>query len=325
MCVSCHQRNPSDRIAAPTLTTQAANRHGSHWVTYTYADTFPSGGYPDDGGKTSVGRYIHRGPWAATPTINVSTGSSRYTTGTAEPYLTNVTPLAGATIDNTYQLICESCHSITRNIGPKKLLAQAIPNATLADNGATLCIGCHGDMRHEINNEPPYFKTTGVQDHHRNQAANITNGWTAMYNGTGSESARTPNVGLDQLSLAVYDNANLWGWAVGPGAPPTAVPLAGSEREIIPVAVTVTNGVTIPSTGELHCSSCHRAHNAVSSTGALIIQAGTPTGVAFGAMTAEDTNLGWVKLQRQVGSPKSYTTKLVQDDNGLCIACHASK
>lgn len=331
MCVACHGRNPSARIAAPTGTSQAADRHGSHWVTYTYADTASAGGYPGDGGKSgsgAFGKYLHRGPWAATASPSRSTGSSKYTriVGTGAFTFQDSQPATSVTPDNTYQLICESCHNILLNTGPKKLLAQAIPNAQLADNGATLCAGCHGDMRSELNNEPNYFKTTGAQDHHRNQVQNITNWGTGLYTGTGSLTARGNFVTLDQLSLAVYDNANLWGWAVGPGQPPS--PITTTAREIVPAVVSVTNGVAIPSGGELHCSSCHRAHNAISSTGALIIQAGTATGTAFGLLTNADASyatLGWVRKQAQVGNPSSLASKIIQDDNGLCVACHGNR
>lgn len=326
MCVDCHGRNPSRHV------TGAANtRIGSHWVTKNFADTGSSGGYPGDGAKAGTnGRYLHRGPWsrtAADNTISSTLGVSRYGRISGSTVQANYEPAAAAAVDNTYQVICESCHNIIRNTGDNKLLAVAGANW---DNiyGATLCIGCHGDMSDGINNEPPYFAASGPQDHHVNGVTQALS--TEFYKGVGA-SNRTMNI----IDNAYYTAARMW--AVQPGQ------LSGltrayaftpaSDPGIRTAPITVTNGLAVGASGTLHCNNCHRPHNAVSSTGSLVIQAGrngTPTDFTFGLLTppagtsAADAETVMVR-QRDRGNPHTFANKLVQDDQGLCNGCHVNR
>lgn len=333
MCVDCHGRNPSRHVTGAVNT-----RIGSHWVTKSFLDTGSSGGYPGDGGKASTnGRYLHRGPWSRTTAdnnISSTLGLSKYgliSGTTVQPNL--VPPTATSTVDNTYQIICESCHNIVRNVGDNKLLAVAGANwdngTTNFYYGAVLCVGCHGDMSDGINNEAPYFAAAGnPQDHHVND---ITQGLaTEFYRGTGA-SNRTMNI----IDNAFYTAARMW--AVQPGM------LSGLARSyaftpaqdpgIKAAPITVTNGLAVGASGTLHCNNCHRPHNAVSSTGSLIIQAGrsgTPTDFTFGLLPVPATTGaldadGVMVRQRDKGSPKTFANKLIQDDNGLCAGCHANR
>jgi hypothetical protein len=306
--------------------------HGSHWVTLNFQDSSTHGGYPDANANKNTtaiaGEYIHRGPWSGSASgPRLSSGTSRYSS-ISSGVVVNYEPGAAGTIDNTAgnanntQIICESCHSIVKNIGPKKLLAQAIPNHTSVDNGASLCIGCHADMRTEVNNEPRYFDdASGAQDHHRNAGPTVT-GFASLYTGTSTLGAGS--FSMNQLDLNGWDNNTLRYWSIGPGELSS---ISTTERDIIVGTVNVTNGVETSSSGDLHCQSCHRAHNAVSSTGSLIVQRGS-SDTSFGLLTTGDSDYsthGWVQNQRLKGTPTSSSNKLISDEQGLCIGCHTQR
>jgi len=324
MCVDCHGRNPSRHI-----TGAASTRLGSHIVTKNFADTGSSGGYPGDGGKAGTnGRYLHRGTWSRTAIDNTQAstlGVSKYGRVTAGVVQANYEPAAGATVDNTYQMICESCHNIVRNTGDNKLLAVAGANwDNVTVNGSFLCIGCHGDMSDGINNEPPYFKASGAQDHHVNAVTQAL--VTEFYKGTGA-SSRTMNI----IDNAYYTAARMW--AVQPGQLSGLTRAYGflpaADPGIRPAPITVTNGLAVGTNAVLHCNSCHRPHNAVSETGALIIQSGNGT-FTFGVLpapagTAAADADGVMRRQRDQGNPRTFSNKLIQDDQGLCNGCHVNR
>ncbi len=338
ICVACHKRNPSPFIAAPSDQTGVpdATRLGSHWVTRNFNDTHSSGGYTDSRARATLGVYLHRGPWRTSGSSDglVSTGVSKYgqlTGGSGA--VTTIQPAATASIaDNNYQMICESCHNIKKNVGPRKLLGLAVANHTLADNGALLCAGCHGDMRTTLNQEPPYFTSVAapgyLQEHHKNV---MTTTATTYYTGT----VVTPPATLPAYTIAANiaaadylantDNASRT-WAVGPGA----LLAAGTTTRAVgtwDVNLAAQNRLKLRAGGVIHCQNCHRAHNAVSSTGSLIVQSGTGS-TSFGLLTSAgqvSPQTEWLVRQTDAGSPKSTATKLIQDDQGLCSACHTGK
>lgn len=312
MCVDCHGRNPSNK-----LTGDSADQWGTHWVTSDFQDTSSHGGYPGGGGAATVGKYMHAGPWSGSAsTALVSSGSSKYGDRTGNA-ISSVTPGAG-TFDNTYQMICESCHSIVNNVGPKKLLAAAGANL---DNtaGAFLCVGCHGDMQNDFNNEPLYFSAAGVQDHH----VNVMTGEVATYY-EGAVTPTTSDRDMGRIDNTYYVAKRMWAFSRG---------TAGGLPRNIECATANTPGTVCGNNGDIgsftaanfNCNFCHRPHSAVSSTGALILQSGITGNYTFGLLSSSPANGNApMVLQRTQGNPSDVANKLVQDDAGLCAGCHPS-
>jgi len=335
MCVDCHGRNPS-RHTNPTASTNL----GSHWVTKSFNDTGSSGGYPGDGAKAATnGKYLHRGPWGYTDNTLVSAlGVSKYGRLSGTVVQPDYTPAAGAAVDNTYQMICESCHNIVRNTGNNKLLAVAGANW---DNiaGGYLCVGCHSDMSNAVNNEPPYFGAA-VQDHHVNGMTAATVTPAVLYQGTAAVKTDRAMQTIDNAWYNISGYSRMWAVNQGqmtgvatPGRTYGFVVAADPGIKATPIATATAPiaGVTVAS-GVLHCNNCHRPHNAVSETGSLIVQNGKTGANAytFGLLTsptgttAADAD-GVMVRQRDRGNPKTFTNKLIQDDNGLCAGCHANR
>lgn len=330
MCVACHTRNPA--IRTNYRVTNGYGVTGSHWVTSNFADTSAQGGYSD----------------GTTPKVRPATlpGARNYF---ADNTSGNMTPangwygapryawLNGGVVDNTTvrttgtQIICESCHSIVRNIGPSKLLAASFANGGAAQattlqgtpgaNVPTLCIGCHSDMDGGVNAEWQYHPlaaglTWGGTHHHRNTPG------TAVYFGAGTSVADTGMGQMDPLDYNRTIGAGVFQmWAPGPGALAASRAVAWdlNPTRVRNVAGT-DNGQIGPRGTNLLCTNCHRAHNAESTAGATILMRGTDT-AAIGTVTAPtDQATAWrgtTKMNDRGGRGAAFATT-----NPLCMACH---
>ena len=88
--------------------------------------------------------------------------------------------------------------------------------------------------------------------------------------------------------------------------------------------------IIVDNTASLYCLSCHRAHNAVSSTSALILKTGNTGQVTWGGSTIPTNNSPgtggdtWQALRRQsdFGNPTDFSTRIIKDDRPLCNGCH---
>lgn len=159
MCINCH-----------TVAPGGGTHFGSHFV-YNPADsparpTNSGGGSVAAGGLNPIrdlGQYFKATQWLA------QTGSQSYSkygrsTDNASVHAVNDNATYGAaefliatnTAYQGYEIICESCHNVVRNVaGGNNLVAPmtamtATPQTQVAPwnatNEATLCVGCHGFM-----------------------------------------------------------------------------------------------------------------------------------------------------------------------------------
>ncbi len=327
MCVKCHTRNPSYRTQYRASNGTGLEYLGSHFVTRTFADTNPGGGYPDSD-KSVRGTPIYMadnitglGPnFFGIPKYGALVG------GVPD----NTTNRAIGTYPGTSaQIICESCHNILRNIGPAKLIAQGFANGAATSGagantkGSTdpiLCIGCHGRMDSGVNAEWKLHPDTAAApwvgtQHHRNTSA------TSQYAGSGSP-LNPANMGT--MAAAYYTPAQQM-WAVGPGALTgsraldytTGAPPAG---RISPIN---DNNQIMPTAARLVCTNCHRAHNADSSAGATILMRGNlpyaANHIGLGTLPTDNATTYWGlrRMSDKGGRAASFDTT-----NPLCLACH---
>ncbi len=329
LCVGCHTRNPANLAGA----TKNVNRNmaGSHFVTYNFYDTSRGGGYgtvadgDGRGQRNASGTHIYMAEapinWAAAPRYGRLTGTG---SGTID---NDIVANAAATITDTAQMICYSCHNLHSNTGTAaRLLANGAPAlgttyqaGTYTDN-AYLCISCHGDMDavisaewqiHPIDNS---IETWGATHHHRNSHTvdAVTN---AAYKG----SATPISVGvtgslhnMGQMYDIFYNQPTgagtaIWQmWAVGKGTLGTTTGTTPNPNHAIGfgtpsgrmLASAPDNAWIRPSNhssatgvgqGVIMCTDCHRGHFGDSSTGATVLIKG---GSAAGPSNPVATSMG---------------------------------
>ncbi len=320
MCVDCHSRNPAVR-ANPTFANSyaptRADVNGSHYVMETTALAHSGGGWSDDrftGGQYTNGKYMRGTAWGAATDAMFSGGFSKWSQSTGYVSVPAYSTAAPTPLTpGNFGIICESCHNIRINVpaptgwtgvGNRKLLAWSTNNTN--DAAAPLCEGCHLRMKATAtggnNDAGNFLANQGVgRDHHVLSA--------------------------DPITRALAVTGRLWGkgWAwpdtvaaMGNAAEPTSYlnyirndSLTAGDIDFASAAST-----------NLNCTHCHRAHNAQTSTGGLILKSGNGTNlVGTGTTTTTDTNYG---LQRQFdrGAKEVMATKLVSDETNLCAGCH---
>lgn len=323
MCVDCHTRNPSTHAPPASFPggTYSLNFVGSHFVTRTFADTNTGGGYAGavSGIRATNNFYVKRD--AAWTTTNRMSKYGRIVSGSL---LSDNTIGDGTT---GRQMICESCHNLTRNFGRYKLLAS-VDNAYLAAD-SNLCAGCHGDMRMGLNNEPSYFdNTTAGNQHHRHYQPET------LYGGASSAAAHTSERIANEA--AYYGPpSKLWAASYGQltGLPRNAVYTSATNPGIKNVTAATDWGmIHVDNNATLYCLTCHRAHNAVSSTAGLILKTGDNTSYTWGGSAIPTSNSPasgdtWQALRRQsdFGDPTVFTNRLIRDDRPLCNGCHQNR
>lgn len=341
MCVACHTRNPAARTLYRTNKTNW-NYVGSHFVTRNFADTAKGGGYTDGTSPKNVRRgtniYIADNATVGTMTIaNGWYGAPRYGKLTAGAIDSDfVADGVTAIGTSAAQMICESCHSIVKNIGPAKLLAIAFANGasnatyiggvgtdTKGTVTPTLCIGCHGRMDAGVDAEWQYHPIQGGvtwagTHHHRNSLGTTGLG---VYFGSGTPTASHD---MGRLDPAYYTPA-VQMWAAGPGL------LASGGRTIqwtggrMLASIVDNNQIMPTSTGsQLLCTNCHRGHNADSSAGATILMRGdlaissaTLIGNHAVPAAASTAYTGVYRMQDPGGRDA-----MVNSTNAMCLACH---
>jgi len=316
MCVDCHTRNPSTRAPLTSFPGGAFSRNfiGSHFVTNNFADTNTGGGYPGaiSGIRSNNDFYVKRD--AAWPTTNIMSKYGRLTGGSLFSDNT-VGAWAGK------QLICESCHNVTRNFGRYKLLGS-IDNVNLTAD-SNLCAGCHADMRLGINNEPSYFdNTTPGNQHHRHYQPET------IYGGA-NPGATAHTSELISNTLGYYGPpSKLWAASFGQltGLPRNAQYVTSSNPGIKGSPITA-GMIYVDNSATLYCITCHRAHNAVASTGALILKTGDNAVSTWGGSGVPAAGYEWQALRRQsdFGDPAVFTNRLIRDDRPLCNGCHQNR
>lgn len=327
MCVKCHTRNPSHRTQYRA--TAGIDYVGSHFVTRTFTDTNPGGGYPDsDKGVRSAPIYMADNTAGALGANFV--GVPKYGALVGGVPDNTINRAIGTYPGTSAQIICESCHNIIRNIGPAKLIAQGFANgaatsgAGINTKGTTdphLCIGCHGRMDSGVNAEwklhPDAAGSTWVgTQHHRNTSA------TSVYAGSG-----TPLNPADMGTMAAaYYTPVQQMWAVGPGSltGSRALNYTSAPPPLGRISPMNDNNQIMPSTGRLVCTNCHRAHNADSSAGATILMRGSMAPIAsnrIGTGTLPtDNNTTYWGVRRM--SDKGGRSAAFDTTNPHCLACH---
>lgn len=332
MCVACHTRNPGARTAYRT--TNGYGYVGSHFVTSTFADTSEGGGYADGSGTKTRANRIVGGIYMADNTpanmtiANRWYGAPRYAYDNGGALANTVDPQTTAA-----QMICDSCHSILRNLGPAKLLATGFANGGAAATAAgstvlygvpagtvpDLCIGCHGNMEAYINAEWQYHPVGGTPwggtHHHRN------NPGTAVYLGNAAGTSATSMI---EMNPADYNEGNplTQMWAAGPGGLTSARPMdwASNPGRVKPIFT--DNGMIAPraAANGVLCTNCHRAHNADSSAGATILMRSTDTTAMRSGTIATDNTSAWRGLTRIADA--GGRAGAFANTNPLCLACH---
>ncbi len=326
MCVDCHSRNPA-RYTNPTFAGNyapptAADVKGSHYVMESYALAHSGGGWSDDrwlGTQYINGKYMKVDAWGLATDTNFSAGWSKWSNSTPASVPAYSTGAPTPITAGQYGIICESCHNILINApgpgvtppqGNRKLLAWSSNNQ--AQNNSYLCEGCHARM-----------KATATAGN--NDGGNF-NGATAQLN-----TGRDHHVlGGDSITAALSATGRLWGrsWAwldttaqMGNPVEPTTY-----ANFIRPDALTTGDiDFAAANSTQITCSSCHRAHNAQTSTGALILKSGNGTNLVGTGLATDGgtgTNYG---IQRQFdrGAKEVSTTKLVTNESNLCDGCHS--
>lgn len=321
MCVDCHTRNPAVRTApafANGNTPTRADVNGSHYVMETPVLAHSGGGWSDDrwlGAQYKNGKYMKVSAWGLSTDPNFSGVFSKWSNGSyvSLPAWSAAAPTPITVGD--YGMICESCHNIRINVpvptgfpageGNRKLLAWTTNN--MNDTASHLCEGCHAKMKATAtagNNDGGNFlnaQGTG-RDHH------VVNG--------------------DPINAALAATGRLWGKAWAWGAV-TAVQMGNpveptSYSNYIRGDALTTGDIDFAaaSSANITCSNCHRAHNAQTITGGLILKSGNGTVLSgTGTTTTTDVNYG---LQRQFdrGAKEVATTKLLGNETNLCAGCH---
>lgn len=329
MCVACHTRNPAART--PFRNTNGFGYVGSHFVTQFTNDTSEGGGYADGSGtKTRANRiaggiYMADNNPANMTIANNWYGLPRYAYDNGGALANTVDPQAQAA-----QMICDSCHSIVRNLGTAKLLATGFANggtttstALMGVPGTTtpvLCIGCHGNMEAYINAEWQYHPVGatawGGTHHHRNTPG------TAVYLGNAAGTSITNMAQMDpadynEVSTTVYQM-----WAAGPGGLTAARATNWTSNPERVKPIFADNGMIAPRAGNngLLCTNCHRAHNADSSAGATILMRSTDVTAMRSGTIATDNNSAWRGLTRIADA--GGRAAAFSNTNPLCLACH---
>jgi len=323
MCVDCHTRNPSPYAPPASFPggSYSLNFVGSHFVTNTFADTNTGGGYAGavSGIRATNDYYVKRdAAWTTTNRM------SKYGRIVSSSLVSDNSIGAGAT---GRQIICESCHNITRNFGRYKLLGSVDNVYLTADSN--ICSGCHADMRQGVNNEPSFFdNTTPGNQHHRNYQP------TTLYGGAASLGTHTAY--LISVTAGYYGPpSKLWAASYGAltGLPRNAVYTTATNPGIKNVSSATDWGmIHVDNNSTLYCMTCHRAHNAVSSTAGLILKTGDNTLYLWGGLTvptSKNTSTGNTNQAQQrqgdFGDPSNYTYRLIKDDRPLCNGCHQNR
>jgi hypothetical protein len=335
MCVDCHTRNPSTHASPSNFPggSFSYNFLGSHFVTSTFADTNTGGGYPGavSGIRATNDYYVKRDQaWPATGRM------SKYGRNVSGSLLSDNTTGAGAT---GRQIICESCHNITRNWGRYKLLGK-IDNASLAGD-SNLCAGCHGDMRQGLNNEPSFFDNTtpGNQHHRHYQPEAVYGGALAPLDASHTSELISNTAGY--YGAVGVGPSKLWAASFGQltGLARNAVYTSATNPGIKNVTGAADWGmIHVDNSASLYCLSCHRAHNAFSgwsglnlrtSDNTLALYGGSSTwgGSAIPTSNSPSTGDTWRALRRQndFGDPTVFTNRLIRDDRPLCNGCHVNR
>ncbi len=321
MCVDCHSRNPATRTSPTFANSYAPTRtdvNGSHYVMETPALAHSGGGWSDDrwvAAQYKNGKYMKVSAWGVSTDANFSGAFSKWSNAT---YVS--VPAYGAAAPTPitagdYGIICESCHNIRINVpkgtglpaaaGSRKLLAWTTNN--LDASSAYLCEGCHAKMKATAtagnNDGGNFLNNQGVgRDHH------VVSG--------------------DPINATLALTGRLWGkaWAWGAVASVqmgNAVEPTSYANYIRSDALTAGDiDFAAANSSNITCANCHRAHNAQTITGGLILKSGNGTALAgTGTTTTTDVNYG---IQRQFdrGAKESAVTKLVGNESNLCDGCH---
>jgi hypothetical protein len=335
MCVACHTRNPAARTLYST-TKANWNYVGSHFVTRNFADTAKGGGYTDGTSPKNTRRTTNL--YVADNNTNMTIangwyGAPRYGKLTAGVIDSDFVADGGTAIGaSAAQMICESCHSIVKNIGPAKLLATAFANGAATSGvgsdtkgtvSSTLCIGCHSRMTAGVSAEWQYQPVvTGVTwagtQHHRNSLGTTGLG---VYFGSGTPTASHDMGRLDPT----YYTPAVQMWAAGPGLLPSGGRVIQWTGPRMLASITDNNQIMPTSSGsQLLCTNCHRGHNADTSAGATILMRGD---LAISSSTLIGSNAV------PTGASTAYTgvyrmedaggrSTMIKSTNAMCLACH---
>ncbi|TLN17427.1 hypothetical protein FDZ71_06265 [bacterium] len=323
MCVECHTRNPSALILNPTDgagaydVTNGVNDRGSHTVADAAGSSNSGGGWTNAAaGTRNAGQYEEIVTW---DTANqAGFGFSKY--GVQAP-TQNRNSVTGAPGD----MICESCHNVLVNRGPRLLLgAYGDSAAEAAVNGESgtildadrMCLNCHGGATnnyagfHGNGNLRPFYQnaTTSPRKRHHVLAGDLLD--LTRYNPDANKETN------DSVMWAPSYTRELSAGLVG-ATDPFAFGKGQSATGQGARAAATALGDVNTGTG-LSCVSCHRPHNARTPAGAFILREGDGTGypnynVGAGLTTG---------LMRQQDKDATYANKVYGEYQGLCNTCH---
>ncbi|TAL18688.1 hypothetical protein EPN96_00860 [bacterium] len=336
MCVECHSRNPSDRITAPsTHAGGIAILPGTHQGSHTVAGPNAAGRSNSGGGWNPArvaGQYEKTTLWL--PGASAGKGFSKY--GTHDAVYSDNDLLAAAAASVPGDVTCESCHNILVNRGDQLLLgayadgpsSAAVGAEAGARNGDQICVACHGKgaetyAAFHANGNMRNFNNTAMKRHHilSDGAAAMVDDLVNAVNYDPDVNAATndsvmwaPNFSYEQGNVGTY---NAWVYT-NTVASNNTVPYIFRDRWNVTGAGTLAAAIAtgdIPTTTEVMCVSCHRPHNAETTTGAFVLRRGT-LATAFPAGGAA------TGIQRQSEFDNTFATKLYVEYVPLCKGCH---
>lgn len=329
MCVECHTVNPSGRIADVEAQANFAilrtdnTKWGSHFV----MNTASSGGANPfgatdpttftGGAALRTGKYEKNNGWTGTTTSKYgATGS-----------------LATTAAGTRGEMICESCHSLTENV-QNAANDNDLLLATYQDNtDDTLCLGCHGTSYAGFHTGDNLVAFDGARTkrHHvltgdvlsiaathygvagtdslmwaPKASTRLATEWCTTKYQVLAEAALEMNIDLDTTSptIAFRNACNVGG--------------QGTRLESTIGGATVPGDINPVDADTVNCSNCHRPHNAMSSTGAMLFRSGAGsdfTGKTTAAFTAGSGVYG-LRRSSDVGG------RTFNDYLPLCAGCH---
>lgn len=322
MCVACHSRIPYS----------AAGANATHFVSNDAAPTNSGGGWTATEfnratAERNGGEYFHIGAWSTAGIYskygNV-TGPASATNAAAGTvgYELATTGVAAATL-NGYDIICESCHNIVRNVAGGNNLVEAPGDQVGAANGfqeatnSTLCVGCHGWM-YDSNDAANAINVMANNGHY-------DNAWNGVAEVAGTERSNNSSHYIggakidmnhhvltgDAIDQTLATAGLLWRdvYTIPPGSARADITTAVGGNSAMPQQTTWQDGKTKSSVAtRLNCLNCHMAgHGGDSTAGASILR---------------DTNLGGRatgSIQRIGDSPRTWWDFT---DENFCMDCH---
>ncbi len=328
MCVACHTRMVFGASAGSHFVFDDAHQtnSGGGWTSADYSKT----GIPRDAGE-----YFHVTRWAGNDNNFSKYGdltNKRSATAATAGRVGYELAVTGATNANlaTYEIICESCHNIVKNVaGGNNLLdvpgdAIGSSNQYAESKVATLCVGCHGWL---------YDSNAANDNNSMANGAYWDNTWNLVFEATGaakknSNAAEFKNDGVKHNinhHVMTGDKRDSFIAAAMINWTPTAQFDSVQTHTMDTTVRPATSGYVLKASWtapfyrssvstNFSCYGCHmQGHGGAVSTGASILR-GSASGNATSGIDRINDGRGW----------KDQDAKISAGAATWCQNCHAN-